>query len=47
MINLIPTPRKYELNEKNTIHVPFRIFTEEESWKRGCEIFVDSFFPHA
>lgn len=44
MINLIPTPQKYELNEKSTVQVPFRIFTEEESWKRGCEIFADSFF---
>ena len=42
MIKMIPTPKKYEISDK-ICTVPCKIYTEEESFRRGCEILSDAF----
>ena len=42
MIPLIPTPKKYELSQQ-ICKLPCRIYTEEESFQTGCNIFAEAF----
>lgn len=42
MIKMIPSPKKYEISEEKCF-VPVCIFTKEDSWKRGCEIFAQMY----
>ena len=42
MIHMIPSPKKYE-QFGNVCRVPCRIYTEEESFRKGCEVFSEAF----
>ena len=41
MIKMIPTPKKYDVSEEKCFWL-CHIFTAEEDWQRGCEIFTEA-----
>ena len=42
MINMIPSPKKYEQFDR-ICRLPCRIYTEVEAFQTGCQVFADAF----
>ena len=42
MINMIPSPKKYEQFDR-ICRLPCRIYTEAEAFQTGCQVFADAF----
>jgi hypothetical protein len=43
MINLIPTPKKYQVSEDTICTINCNIYTAEDEWKGYCKVFADTF----
>jgi len=44
MINLIPTPKTYQIDEKTVCFLNCSIYTEIDRWKDYCRTFADTFY---
>ena len=44
MLQLVPTPKKIQINEEIKYILKCSIYTEEEKWEPFCKTFVDTFY---